>query len=175
MPRSADPSGWTPRLPRPRITIRRPGERSPSPLISLSVTAGQGCGCAGQPHPRAPRRPRPHRTAPPRRSGGPDRLGSPCTRSASRPSGNPSSSPGGIRASRPGFPLTALRRDPRPASPPRATGPVQQARQKGMPALRQSGRPCRRHDRMFAAGAAATCSWRCQLPDGRKWRVISRA
>ena len=134
---------------------RRLVERSPRPLISLSVTAGLGCGRGGQPHPPASKRPRPHWIAPPRRSRarsplddpgpasvpGPDRPGSPCTRPTSRPSGEPIFAP----RRHPGVPAGVLahplRRDPRPASPPRATGPVQQARQTGMPAPRQSGRP----------------------------------
>jgi len=87
---------------------RRLVERSPRPLISLSVTAGLGCGRGGQPHPPASKRPRPHWIAPPRRSRArsplddpglasvpvPGSPGSPCTRPTSRPSGNPSSSPG---------------------------------------------------------------------------------
>ena len=43
-----------------------------------------------------------------------------------------------------------LRRDPRPASPPRATGPSAAGPTDGMPAPRQSGRPCRRHERALS-------------------------
>jgi len=120
------------------------GARTPGQAQQPSIRPLQGC--AGQPHPLASRRSGSPRTAPPRRSRSVPRWMIPGWRPSLAPD-RPGDSrhPVGVPAIRgfllepllhPGIPAGpsahSLRRDPRPASPPGATGPVRQARQTRM-------------------------------------------
>jgi hypothetical protein len=137
---------------------RRQCARSPWPSISLSVTADRA-GTRRAAAPSYTRLPVPHRLTPPRRSAGPAacrRQGplddprwrsspdpGPPTVSKHPPSRRPFLEPRwhlGIPA---GAPAHALRRDPRPASPSRVTGPVRRARRTRTPGHGIQGDPVR--------------------------------
>jgi hypothetical protein len=76
--------------------------------------------------------------------------GSPGNRSTAWPSRSPSSSLCSIRASRPGLPVSPMRRDPAISFTARGDGPVRQHDGRECQRDCNPGRPCRRQERIFA-------------------------
>jgi hypothetical protein len=160
--------------------------RAFSPTSRITQRDGRaGRGRAGQPHP--PGDPGPQRAAPPRHSGDlagrprlpldESRAGVRPTRpriaqglQALRPASRPSESPSSRTRRHPGVPagaLThALRRDPRPASPPRATVPVRHARRTGVPAPQRSKKTLSACADVRSAASGCRVAGRAGMPFG---------